>query len=184
MRTTDWLTALCVIGIVLVGMVGLTSAHDTKTVNGYELTFGGSDEPVITGERMWLEVRIVDVEADEPVADLEDDLEMAVQRPFGDDTNELEVSGRFGAPGWYEAAIIFTKPGTYTVFLNGTVDGTPIDTTFQTQVHNASNLHYPTGPASSQPSSGLDASTGFAVGAVVAAVGMLVAFAVGRRVER
>lgn len=176
-----WLGHLIVIGLVLVGSVGMASAHDTVTVNGYELTFGGSDEPVITGERMWLEVRIIDAESEEPVTDLEDDLEMAVQRPFGNDTFELDISSRFGEPGYYEAAVIFTEPGTYTVYLNGTIDGTPIDTTFQKQVHNASDLEYPNPTSEPDQSSGMNPAMGFGLGAVVAAVGMIIAFALGRR---
>lgn len=181
METAGWLGHLLVVGLVLVGAVGVASAHDSQTVNGYELTFGGADEPVITGERMWLEVQIVEAETAEPVVDIEDDLTMAVQEPFGDQTKELDVSSRFGEPGWYEAAVIFTRPGTYTVYLHGSVDGTAIDASFQTQVHNASTLEYPAPTTGSDPSGGLGAATGFGMGALIAAVGMVAAYAVGRR---
>lgn len=179
--STKWVGRFLIIGIIVAATMGLANAHDTQTVNGYELTFGGADEPVITGERMWLEVRIVDADTQEPVEDAEETLAMAVQRPFGNDTYELAVSSRFGAPGWYEAAVIFTQPGTYTVYLNGTIEGTAIDTTFQTQVHNASDLQYPNPTATPTTGSGLDTASGFGLGALVAAVGMALAYIIGRR---
>lgn len=160
------------------------SAHDTETVDGYEVTFGGADEPVITGERMWLEVNIVETESEEPVEGLEDSLTIAVQRPFGNDTHELDVSSRFGEPGWYEAPIVFTEPGTYTVFINGTVDWTEINLEFQKQVHNASNLEYPpqsesqdTNPAGSLT----EGISGIVIGAAIAMLGMAIAVVAGRQ---
>lgn len=169
--------------VLIGGVVGTASAHDTETVDGYEVTFGGSDEPVITDERMWLEVNVVDTETEEPLAGLEDSLSIAVQEPFGNDTHELDVGSRFGEPGWYEAQVIFTEPGTYTVYVNGTINGSEASLEFQKQVHNADNLEYPApsnqGGGSDEPMSGL--IPGIAVGAAVTVVGMAIAFVAGRR---
>lgn len=178
------LLAVLVIGALFGGAVGVASAHDSETVDGYEVTFGGADEPVVTDERMWLEVEIVDNETGEPVEGLEDSLTMAVQRPFGNDTHELDVSGRFGEPGWYEAPIVFTEPGTYTVFVNGTIDETEVELAFQKQVHDASNLEYPQQPASENEGrlgSVTDGVSGIAIGAAIAVLGMVVTFVAGRR---
>lgn len=175
---------LIVISIFLASGIPLVSAHDTETVNGYEITFGGSDEPVITDERMWLEVNVVDTESEEPIEGLEESLTIAVQRPFGNDTRELDVSSRFGAPGWYEAPIIFTQPGTYTVYINGTFDGADANLAFQKQVHNASNLQYPpqTPTANTDQSSTLtEGVSGIIVGAGIAVVGMAIAFVAARQ---
>lgn len=178
------LFVLLVVGVLLASAVPVVSAHDTETVDGYEVTFGGADEPVITDERMWLEVGIVDAETGEPVEDLEDSLALALQRPFGDETHELDVSSRFGEPGWYEAPVVFTEPGTYTVFINGTIDGTEISLAFQKQVHDASTFEYP--PQSNARDGGVAGAvtggiSGIAVGATFAVLGMAVAFAAGRR---
>ncbi len=177
------LGALLVVGLVVSGAVAVVSAHDAETVDGYHITVGGADEPVITDERMWLEVEIVESETGEPVEGLEDALSIAVQRPFGDETHELDVSSRFGAPGWYEAPVVFTEPGTYTVFVNGTVDGTDVELTIQKQVHDASSLEYPpqtTAEAGNSGSLTADVSS-VAVGAAIAVVGMAIAFVAGRR---
>lgn len=179
------LLVFLIAGTLVTGAVAVASAHDTETVDGYDVTFGGADEPVITDERMWLEVNVVDSETEEPVEGLEESLTMAVQRPFGNDTHELDVSSRFGEPGWYEAPIVFTEPGTYTVFVNGSIDGTAFTLTFQKQVHNASTLEYP--PRSASNSEGRAGSLtegfpGIVVGAGIAVLGMAIAFVAGRRI--
>lgn len=181
MRSHRLFVALTVVGLVLGGAVTPAAAHESVTVDGYQLTFGGSDEPVITGERMWLQVEITVNETEEPVDGQADNLTMAVQRPFGNDTLELDVESVFGQPGLYQGAILFTEPGTYTVYINGSIDGTSIETSFQKKVHNASDLRYPR-PASSEGSGyRLDTAIGYGLGAVTASIGMTAAFLVGRR---
>lgn len=118
---------------------GPAAAHETAAVDGYDILFGGADEPVITGERMWLEVRITDSETEDPVTDLEDDRSVAVQRPFGNDTFDFEVESRFGQPGVVRGGSRFH--GT------GDLHGLPLRVdpwdcvrdSFQKRVHNASN---------------------------------------------
>lgn len=181
MPSNRWFVALAAVGLALAGAVGTVGAHETTTVDGYELTFGGSDEPVITGERMWLQVEILDAATGEPVEGLSDAVELAVQRPFGNDMFELDVGGVHGRPGWYQGAVVFTEPGTYTVFVTAEIDGETIETSFQKQVHNASQLQYPQPTSTPADDAGLSAAAGFGLGALVAAAGMLLAFAVGRR---
>lgn len=181
MQSGGRVVVLAVLAVVFIGSTGIATAHETTTVSGYELTFGGSDEPVITGERMWLQVEMLDAETGEPVEGIGDSVEMAVQRPFGNETFELDVSGVHGRPGWYEGAVIFTEPGTYTVFITAEIGGETIETSFQKQVHNASKLQYPQPPQSPDQDSGMDASMGFGLGVVVAAIGMIGAFVIGSR---
>lgn len=184
MQSKERVVILAVLGIVFVGMAGVATAHETTTVNGYELTFGGSDEPVITGERMWMQVEILEAETGEPVEGVSDSVSIAVQQPFGNDTFDLDVGGVHGRPGWYEGAVVFTEPGTYTVFITAEIDGETVETSFQKQVHNASNLQYPQPTPSPEQGTGMGASMGFGLGVVVAAVGMIGAFVVGRRKGR
>lgn len=170
--------------LVLIGTAGLATAHETVTVNGYELTFGGSDEPVITGERMWLQVEILVADTGEPVDGIEASVAMAVQRPFGTDRFELEVSGVHGRPGLYEGAVVFTEPGTYTIFITLDDDGETIETSFQKQVHNASTLQYPASTPPPGQDDALGAAAGFGLGVIVAAIGLGGAFVIGRRTSR
>lgn len=184
MHARQFLLGLVVLLATAGAAVGVASAHDTKTVAGYEVTFGGSDEPVITGERMWLQVDVVDADTGDPVGGLGDSLRMAVQRPFGDDVRELDAGGVHGQTGVYQAAVVFTEPGTYTVFVNATIDGTDVGLTFQKSVHDASDLRYPA--TSSSANRGLMGSvaqgaTGVALGTVVGLVAVGAAFVTGRR---
>lgn len=175
------LAVLLVVALMLTGAVGLAAAHETETVNGYEMTFGGSDEPVVTGERMWLQVELLDAETEAPVEGQADSITMAVQRPFGNDTFELDVSEVHGSPGVYQGAVVFTEPGTYTVYINGTVNGTSIDTTFEKQVHDASQLEYPEREDSSASSGGLGGPMDYGLGVVTAFVAVAIGFVAGRR---
>lgn len=172
---------LVVVTLVLSGAVGLAAAHETETVNGYEMTFGGSDEPVITGERMWLQVGIVDAETDAPAEGQAESISIAVQRPFGNDTHELDVSEVHGSPGVYQGAVVFTEPGTYTVYINGTVNGTSIDTTFSKQVHDASELEYPAREQTSASGGGIGGPMEYGLGVVTAFVAVAIGFVAGRR---
>lgn len=185
MQRQRLVSILLVLCIVLAGMTGVASAHETETVEGYELTFGGSDEPVITDERMWLQVEIVDNETGEPVEGLDDDVEMSVQRPFGNDTHELEVDGVYGEPGLYEAAVVFTEPGTYTVFINATINGTEVETEFSKQVHNKSKLRYPVTTDNSinetADEESQESGSGLGAAAATVALGLVVVVLVGRR---
>lgn len=181
MDGSRWGASLALLAIVLIGAAGIAAGHETTTVDGYELTFGGADEPVITDERMWMQVEVLDAETGDPVEVQPESVEMAVQRPFGNDTFELPVSGVHGRPGWYEGAVIFTEPGTYTFFISAEIDGETIETSFDKQVHPASTLQYPRSSPESDAVLEPVAALGFGLGAGVTAVGTGVAFVIGRR---
>jgi hypothetical protein len=90
MQKMERVVILASVIVVFAGMAGVATAHETTTVNGYELTFGGSDEPVITDERMWMQVEIIHAETGEPVEGIADSMSIAVQQPFGNDTLDTE----------------------------------------------------------------------------------------------
>lgn len=154
------------------------AAHDTKTDGGYDVTFGGADEPIITGERQWLEMEVVDAESGEPVEDAGESLTETVQKSGADEVYEAEAEGRYGGPGWYEAPIFFTEPGEYAVTVEGTVDGTEISTTFRKTVEDPADLRYPDGEDDGESSA---LGSGFGAGAAMVAVGALGAVLLSRR---
>lgn len=143
MQPQRTLVTLVLVVALAGGTFGLTAAHETQEVEGYDVTFGGADEPVITGERMWLEFEIVDNETGEPVEAQAETLKISVQKQ-GYERKELEVSEKHGEPGVYEAAVIFTEPGEYFVHLEGSIDGTDVHTHFEKNVHDHTELEYPT----------------------------------------
>lgn len=175
-RTT--LVCVIVVSATLSILAAPAAAHDTETDGGYEITFGGSDEPIITGERQWLEIEIVDAESGDPVEGAGESLTVTVQKSGADEAYEADAEARHGEPGWYDAAIFFTEPGEYAVTVEGTVDGTEISTTFQKTVEEPDDLMYPE-PDDGDASSALGA--GFGAGAALVAVGALGAVLLARR---
>lgn len=166
--------------IVLVAMVAApVAAHDSEEIDGYKLTFGGADEPVITGERMWLQLRIRD-EDGEPVPGQAESMVWRVEKPGDSDPVELKVSESHGNPGLYEAAVVFTEPGEYAVHIEGTVEETEVHTHFEKVVEDQSALAY---PESDEPeeAAGLGFGPDLGIGLVIGAVVAIVAFFIGRR---
>lgn len=178
------LVVVLVAAAVVLGTVAVVpaAAHDSETIDGYELTFGGTDEPVITGERMWLQLRITD-EDGEPVPDQADSLTWRVEKPGEEDAVELDVSEKHGEPGVYEAPVVFTEPGEYTVHMEGTIEDTEIHPHFEKEVVDHASLEY---PAEDQTDTEEDAAVfpaapDIGVGIAIGAVGAIVAFFLGRR---
>jgi len=104
------LLVLAIITTLMASAVVPVTAHESQNIEGYEITFGGAEEPVITGERMWLQFEIVDNQTGEPVANQSENLIVSVQTE-GSNKTALELSEKHGDPGVYEAPVIFTEPG-------------------------------------------------------------------------
>nr|WP_242509233.1 FixH family protein [Natrinema altunense] len=155
MRQTRYLLVIGVTALVLISAVGPAVAHDTQAVAGNEVTFGGADEPLVTGERMWLEFEIVDAESGGPVENVSENLTVSIQME-GHEKTALESSDKYGEPGVYEAPVVFTEAGDYVVHLEGTIDGKAVHTHFEKTVDDRAALEYPGDDA--QSSAGSDES--------------------------
>lgn len=142
MRYRKTLAVLGVTVLLLASVAGPATAHETQSVEGYEITFGGAEEPLITGERMWLEFEIVDNETGEPGANQSENLTVSLSTE-GHEKTALELSEKHGEPGVYEAPVIFTEAGNYTVHLEGTIEGTEVHTHFEKEVQDRTELKYP-----------------------------------------
>ncbi|QLK27261.1 FixH family protein [Natrinema zhouii] len=136
------LIALVMLAVLMTGIATPGMAHETQNVEGYDITFGGADEPLITGERMWVEFEIVNNETGEPVTDQAENLTVSVQTAESEKT-ALELSEKHGEPGVYEAPVIFTGSGDYVVHLEGSVEGTEVHTHFEKEVRDHITLEYP-----------------------------------------
>ncbi|QFU84722.1 FixH family protein [Natronorubrum aibiense] len=136
------LLALVLIGMLSVGAITPVAAHETQNVDGYDITFGGADEPLITGERMWLELEVVDTETGEPIENEAENLIVSVQAT-GSDKTPLDVTEKHGEPGVYQAPVIFTESGDYMIHLEGSIEGTEVHTHFEKEVHDHTALEYP-----------------------------------------
>lgn len=185
MQRAKRLLVVGTIAVLLVGAVGPALAHETQDLDGNEVTFGGADEPLITGERMWLEFEIVDAESGEPVENLSENLTVSVQTGDHEKT-ALELSEKHGEPGVYEAPVVFTESGEYVVHLEGTIDGSEVHTHFEKEVQDRNELEYPSNASQSDGAadSGTDENhsrvAGFGSGvATLVAVGAIGILAIG-----
>lgn len=84
--------------MLMAGAISQVIAHETKTVEGYDVTFGAADEPLITSERMWLEIEIADNETGEPIENQSETLTIMVQK-LGVENTTVKVGEKHGEPG-------------------------------------------------------------------------------------
>jgi hypothetical protein len=113
----------------LVGIIagtGAALAHESREVGEYTFVVGFAGEPVYTGQKSGLEFLVS--RGEEPVEGLEASLQATAT--FGDQSRDLEISPRFGEPGWYESVFFPTAAGPYTFRIFGDVEGEPIDEEF------------------------------------------------------
>jgi hypothetical protein len=105
---------------------GAVLAHETRDVGEHTVVVGFADEPVFTGQKSGLEFSVS--RGEEPVEGLEETLAATVT--FGDRTRDLEISPRFGEPGWYQSVFFPTAAGPYTFRIFGEIEGQPFDESF------------------------------------------------------
>lgn len=110
---------------VVVG-VGVTAAHEERIVGDHTVVVGFIGEPVFTGQKSGLEFVIS--HGEQRIEGLEETLEATVT--FGDETRDLEISPRFGEPGWYESVFFPTAAGPYTFRIVGEIEGVTFDESF------------------------------------------------------
>jgi hypothetical protein len=101
-------------------------AHDVRQIGEYQFVVGFIGEPVFTGDESGLELFVTKNE--NPVEDLETTLVAEVI--YGDARRDLPLSPTLDRPGAYESIFIPTSAGPYTFHIRGTIEGTPIDTSF------------------------------------------------------
>lgn len=99
-------------------------AHETQSVQALRVTVGWGDEPVYTGFNNFVEVDVTDA-AGAPVADAAGSLSAEVT--FGTERVVLPLMPEGKRPGHFRAAIVPTRPGTYTFHITGTMKGQPVD---------------------------------------------------------
>ena len=124
-RTRRTLSAIAAIGLLALFVLPAT-AHGGREVAGYEFTVGFMDEPVFAGQKSGLEFYVEKAEV--PTEGLEKTLKAQVT--FDDQTRDLELTARFGAPGWYESVFFPTAAGSYTFRIYGTLADQDVDETF------------------------------------------------------
>ncbi len=123
---------ILVLGIAamfLIGMMGTESyAHTTVHVGEYEIEAGWGIEPPIVGIRNDIVIKVLEPGGTpgtvKGVTNVFRDAGAAVG--FGGASKPLDISSD-PRPGYYFSPIIPTKTGSYSVSIQGKINGTPID---------------------------------------------------------
>ena len=171
-----------VVGAVLTMIAGTVTvlAHESRDVGDHTYIVGFIDEPVFTGQKSGLEFGAF--HGEEPIEGLEETLSTTVT--FGDETRDLEISPRFGEPGWYEAVFFPTAAGPYTFRISGEVESEPFDESFTSgpdtfsEVQEVTGGQFPvqfpaTGDIVRDAEAGAAASTTSTIALVLGAAGLL-----------
>ncbi|HUR23653.1 MAG TPA: hypothetical protein VMZ73_07255 [Acidimicrobiales bacterium] len=113
---------------LLVGpLAGSAFAHERRTVGPVQMAVGWLNEPAYSGVLNAVQLRVNDDAG--PITDVGDALK--VELTFGDQkVGPLALVAAFGSPGEYRAALVPSRPGTYTFRFVGAVRGQQIDQSF------------------------------------------------------
>jgi len=167
--------------LILVVGIGVASAHEQRDVGEYTCTVGFLAEPVFTGQKSGLDLRVA--RGEEPVEGLEETLRAEVS--FSGQSRELEISPVFGQPGAYRSVFFPTAAGPYSFHVTGDIEGAPIDETFSSgpdtfgEVEDVAGGQFPvqypaTGDVVRDAEAGANAATTATIGLVLGGAGLLV----------
>jgi hypothetical protein len=120
------LAAVAAASFFVVLATGVASAHEVRTVSGYQVVVGLIDEPVYVGQKSGLEFFVT--RAERPIEGLEATLQAEVTKDG--QTRKLPISARFGEAGAYQSVFFPTSAGAYTFHIFGMIEGVQIDETF------------------------------------------------------
>lgn len=150
-RLPSLLAALVVAVSMLAALSGAAAAHERRNVGPYQLVVGWLNEPAFQGAPNAASVRVTDprVTPAKAVEGLEKTL--AIQVFHGGLTTGFsgKVRAVFGQPGLYALDIIPTSDGSYKFKINGKIESTDVNETFESgpttfnDVQSAAALQYP-----------------------------------------
>ncbi len=122
---------LAIAGIVFAVPAATRAAPIERTINGYQVTFGYTEEPPYMEEITRLRVVVRDA-AGQPVTGLEDDLKVHGHVQILDIERDFEITllSFTDRPGVYEGVFVPPKPGDYEWRLAGTLGGSAFDERF------------------------------------------------------
>lgn len=132
MRQWRWTLSFAVGAVIAAvgvsGWVPPAAAHEHRVVGSVQMTVGWVDEPAYAGLKNAVQLFLA-AASKKPVSGADDTLKVEVI--FGNQrTAALPLMESGTRPGEYEAALMPTRPGTYTFHFIGSVNGQAIDQSF------------------------------------------------------
>jgi len=119
------------------------SAHERRTVGAYQFVVGWKVEPAFSDVNNNVQVFVRDG-AGNPVTLGASDMKVEVLQG-GQKSDMLTLKSVFNSPGEYNAAMLPTRPGTYTFHFVGTIAGQKVDESFTSSDHTFADMQNSTG---------------------------------------
>jgi hypothetical protein len=150
-------------------------AHESVTVGDYEIVVGWGTEPPLVGQMNAIEIHVSNTStgAEQPVEDISS-LIVTVSYGGQNKTLHFESLGEDN-PGGFEAQILPTVPGEYTLHFGGTLGDTAVDAeTHVEEVQPAETLAFPSVDASSSETASFGATAWLAIAGFVSGLAGLI----------
>jgi hypothetical protein len=174
MKKTSYLGGFLTL-IALILNFQAAMAHESITVGNYEIELGWASEPPVAGQPNAIEIHVTNNSTGEaqPVEDISS---LTVTISYGGQSKELtfEPLGDHD-PGHFQAVIVPTVPGKYTVHFGGTLGDTPADVKAEPEeVQPADTLQFPSVDSAQSESGGFDMTEWLAIAGLVTGLVALV----------
>ncbi|HMD81576.1 MAG TPA: hypothetical protein VKE92_09740 [Anaerolineales bacterium] len=159
MNKTPYIAACLIAMVAVVLNFQLVLAHESITVGDYEIEVGWVNEPPVAGQLNGIEMHVSNTSSGEhqPVEDISS---LTVKVSYGGQSKALtlEPLGE-DAPGQFQASLLPTIPGQYTLTFGGQLGDTPVDAHLEPEeVAPADTIQFPRSypaPQSSAPAPGV-----------------------------
>lgn len=119
------------VALALAALVTLpvASAHKTTyTPEGnVKIVWGFLGEPAVTMTKTGLDLGLTDNATGAPILGAQETLRASLV--FGEERHDFSLRAQFGSPGKYTDVVTLSRPGLYSLHLNGTLNGTAVDMT-------------------------------------------------------
>ena len=131
----------------------IASAHETITVGDYEIVYGWLNEPPIAGQLNGLEIFVNNTSGGKGQAVEEHVMHtLVVELSYGAESKTLTLEPVFDTAGAFDATILPTIPGVYSLKFSGMLGETPVDEEVELEEVQAPDAVQFPGGASTAPS--------------------------------
>ena len=117
-------------------------AHEKRAIGKYTFVVGFVNEPTIQDQPNGIDLTITDANG-KPVTDADKTLKVAISYAGGT-PKEFPLVASDEEPGKYSASFIPTKAGSYSFIFSGSINGDPINATFQSGPNTFDDVISPT----------------------------------------
>lgn len=143
------LSLVAAMAILLVATAGVASAHKTTyTPDGkVKIVWGFLNEPAVTYSKTGLDLILSDNATGAPIEGSEKTLNASLV--LGDAEHDFVLSAQHGQKGRYTDVVTLTRPGLYSLRLQGTVNGSAVDLTIPAahEIKDVSETYFPDAPS-------------------------------------